>query len=215
MPDAFAPAAELPAAAPFVPTMLIAALDAARREAMAPPPPPAPEPLEPLLEEARRGGWEDGLAEGLRRAAASQEAAAVRIAEAGVDALRLGEAQAHAAATAAAHDLSRLVLSMLDAALPGLAADQAASLAAAFARRVAPMLEAVPEARLLVPAGFGDAVRALLAPTRIAVEEDAALPPGDARAAWRAGGAALDLAARRRRSATSWIHPALGRRSSA
>jgi flagellar biosynthesis/type III secretory pathway protein FliH len=195
MPGAFARATT----PPFVPTMLIAALDAARREAMAPPPAPvpAPEPIEPLLEEARRSGWEDGLAEGLRRAAATHEAAAARIAEVAVEALRLGERQAQAAAATVAQDLSRLVLSMLDAALPGLAAAQAAPLAAAFAGRLAPMLEAAPEARLLVPAGLGDAVRALLGGLRVTVEEDAALPPGDARASWRAGGAALDLAARR------------------
>jgi hypothetical protein len=100
-------------------------------------------------------------------------------------------------AEAVAHDLSRLVLSVLDAALPGLAAEHGAPLAAAFARRVAPVLEAAPEARLLVPAGLGEAVRGLLGASAITVEEDATLPPGDARAEWRGGGATSDLAGRR------------------
>ncbi len=193
----FAPAAARPAARDFMPTLLIAALDAARREAALPPPPPAPPSIEPLLEDARRGGWEDGLAEGLRRAGASLEADAARIAETAVEAVRLGHDAAHEAATAVAQDLARLVLSILDAALPGLAADHAAPLAAAFAGRVVPLLEAQPEARVTVPTGLGDPVRALLATTVITVEEDAALPPGDARATWRGGGAAFDLTARR------------------
>ncbi len=178
----------------FMPTLLVAALDAARREAAAP---AAPPPIEPLLAEARRGGWEDGLAEGLRRADEAREAAAARIAEAAVEALRQGHDAAREAAGTVAQDLARLVLSVLDAALPGLAAEHGAPLAAAFARRVAPMLEAAPEARLLVPPGAGDAVRALLGPAAIAIEEDAGLPPGDARAVWRGGGAGFDLASRR------------------
>jgi hypothetical protein len=182
----------------FIPTLLVAALDAARREAEVEAAlPPAAPPIEPLLDEARRGGWEDGLAEGLRRADAAQQALALRAAEAAIEALRLGHEAARGVAEAVAHDLSRLVLSVLDAALPGLAAEHGAPLAAAFARRVAPVLEAAPEARLLVPAGLGEAVRGLLGASAITVEEDATLPPGDARAEWRGGGATSDLAGRR------------------
>ncbi|MBR0678180.1 hypothetical protein GXW77_18575, partial [Roseomonas alkaliterrae] len=86
---------------------------------------------------------------------------------------------------------------MLDAALPGLAAGRAPELAAAFAARIAPALECQPEARLLVPPGLAEATRARLGLMAIAIEEDPDLPPGDARAEWRAGGARLDLAARR------------------
>lgn len=183
----------------FMPTVLIAALDAARREASTPPPPslPDPEPIEPLLEHARRDGWEDGLAEGLRRGAATQEAEAARAVAAAAEALRLGEAAARDAATSVAQDLARLVLSVLDAALPGLAADHAAPLAASFARRVAPMLDVAPEACLSVPPGLAEPVRALLGATGLAIEEDAALAPGDARAVWRGGGAGFGLGARR------------------
>ena len=198
MADRFAPVAAEPPVRHFMPTLLVAALDAARREAAAAPPPlPAPPPIEPLLAEARRGGWEDGLAEGLRRAGETQQAAAARAAEIAVEALRRGHDSAREAAAAVAQDLARLVLSMLDAALPVLAAEHGAPLAAAFARRVSPVLEAVPEARLLVPVGLGEAVRGLLGSSAIVVEEDAALPPGDARATWRGGGAAFDLAMRR------------------
>ena len=194
----FTPQAAEAAPRPFMPTLLVAALDAARREAEASPPPPAAPPIEPLLAQARRDGFADGLAEGLRRAAESRETVATRAIEGAVEALRLGHDAAREAAEAVAQDLARLVLSMLDAALPGLAAEQGGPLAAAFARRVAPVLESVPEARLLVPSGLGDAVRALLGASIITVEEDATVSPGDARAAWRGGGATLELDARRR-----------------
>ena len=197
MSEIFAPVAAEAMPRHFVPTLLVAALDAARREAAAVAPPPAPPSIEPLLGEARRGGWEDGIAEGLRRAMETEQAAAGRIAGLALEALRHGHDAAREAAAAVAQDLAGLVLSVLDAALPGLAAEHGAALAAAFAGRVAPMLEVAPEARLLVPPGLGDAVRGLLGPAAVAVEEDAALPPGDARAVWRGGGARLDLAARR------------------
>lgn len=197
MTDSFARVAAEPPPRHFMPTLLVAALDATRREAAAPPPPPPAPSIEPLLAEARRGGWEDGLAEGLRRATETQQAAAGRAAAIAAEALRHGHDAAREAAATMAQDLARLVLSMLDAALPGLAAEHGAPLAAAFARRVAPVLEAVPEARLLVPVGLGEAVRDLLGTSAILVEEDAALPPGDARATWRGGGAAFDLAMRR------------------
>ncbi len=67
-------------------------------------------------------------------------------------------------------------MAMLDAALPGLAADQAPALAAAFAQRLMPMLRGAPEARLLVAPGFADATRALLPDAAITIEEDATLP---------------------------------------
>uniref|UniRef100_UPI0018DFB9A7 hypothetical protein n=1 Tax=Roseomonas rosulenta TaxID=2748667 RepID=UPI0018DFB9A7 len=109
-----------------------------------------------------------------------------------------GHAAAAEAARDATEDVARLALAMLDAALPGLAAGNAAGLAAAFAQRLLPMLQGAPEARLLVAPGLAEATRALLGTEGIVIEEDAALPAGDARAEWRSGGAALDLAARRR-----------------
>lgn len=197
MPDAFAPIAVQARTRHFMPTLLIAALDAARREAEAAPPPAPPPPIEPLLDQARRDGFEDGLAEGLRRAAEAERIGAARTAEVAVEALRLGHGAAREAAAAVAQDVARLMLSVLDAALPGLAAEHGASLAGAFAQRIAPVLQSDPEARLLVPPGQGDAVRALLGASTITVIEDTAIAAGDARAEWRGGGAALDLASRR------------------
>lgn len=200
MSDAFTPAAGAPLREGFTPTLLIAALDAARREAAAraePPPEPSPDPTEALLAEARRSGWEDGHAAGLAEAAAASEAVAARAAEHALAALRDGAAAAREAAAEAAAGLARIAIAMMDAALPGLAAGHAGALAAAFARRIAPALEVMPEARLLVPPGLAAETRALLGMASITVEEDPALPPGDARAEWRGGGAALDLSARR------------------
>jgi len=203
MADGFAPLAPAAMRDGFAPTFLIAALDAARREAAEAPPPPAPppqglDPMEEILAETRRLAWEEGRAEGLREAAAAHGALAAEAALAAAAALREGRAAAAEAAAGIAADLARLALAMLDAALPGLAAENGAALAAGFARRLAPLLETAPEARILVAPGFGEATRALLAAEGVTVEEDAALAPGDARAEWRGGGAAFDLAARRR-----------------
>ena len=205
MTEGFSPIAREAFREGFAPTFLIAALDAARREAEAAPPPapppslaPEPDPMEELLADARRIAREEGRAEGLREAAASREALAAEAALIAAGALRDGQAAAAEAAAAVATDLARLALSMLDAALPGLAAENGAALVAGFARRLAPLLETEPEARILVAPGLAEATRALFAMEGVTVAEDAALAPGDARAEWRGGGANFDLAARRR-----------------
>ena len=200
MPEGFFPTGRPAFGEGFTPTLLIAALDAARREAASAPPPPeaGPDPTEASLAEARRSGWEDGHAAGLAEATGARDAAAARAADHALAALRDAQDAARAAAEEVATGLARIAVAMMDAALPGLAAENGAALAAAFARRIAPALEAMPAARLLVPPGCAEQTRALLGATTVAVEEDAALPPGDARAEWRGGGAALDLAARRR-----------------
>lgn len=203
MPDSFAPLSDVRPLEGFAPTFLIAALDAARREAAAPPPPSAPppagpDPVEELLADARRIAREEGRAEGFREAAAWREAQAAEAALLAAGALREARNAAAEAAAAIATDLARLALSVLDAALPGLAAENGAALAGGFARRLAPLLCAEPEARIRVAPGLADATRALLPADGFAVEEDPALVPGDARAEWRGGGAAFDLAARRR-----------------
>ncbi|MBR0672974.1 FliH/SctL family protein [Neoroseomonas soli] len=203
MPDTFIPLAHEAPREAFAPTFLIAALDAARREAAAPPPPAPPlppqhDPMEEVLAETRRLAHEEGRAEGLREAAATQEALAAEVALSIAGALADARSAAAEAATRVATDLARLVLSILDTALPGLAAENGAALAAGFGRRLAPLLETEPEARILVAPGLAEAARALLPMQGIAVAEDAALAPGDARAEWRGGGAAFDLAARRR-----------------
>lgn len=196
MPDSFAPMAQEVRTSGFAPTFLIAALDAARREAAQAEIVPEPDPVAAVIAEARRLAFAEGHAEGLREAAAGLPAQGARAAALALDALREGHAAAAAAARDAAEDVARLALAMLDAALPGLAVGNAAGLAAAFAQRLLPMLQGAPEALLLVAPGFAEATRDLVG-AGIVIVEDAALQAGDARAEWRSGGAALDLAARR------------------
>jgi flagellar biosynthesis/type III secretory pathway protein FliH len=197
MPDSFTPIVADSAPAGFAPTFLIAALDAARREAAEADRTPEPDPVAAVIAEARRMAFAEGHAEGLREAAAAAPALAARAACLALEALRDGRQAAAEAARDAAQDVARLALAMLDTALPGLAAQGGAGLAAAFAQRLAPMLQGAPQARLLVAPGFGEPTRALLGDAGIIIDEDPALPAGDARAQWRSGGAELDLAARR------------------
>lgn len=203
MADGFIPLPREDRADGFAPTFLIAALDAARREAAtAPAPRDCPDPTAALIEEARIAGYAEGHAaghaEGLRAALEDRDARAVQAATMAAEALRAARTEAAAAAQQVATGLARVALAVLDAALPGMAAAQAPALAAAFAGRLAPVLEAEPQACLRVAPGLAAATAALLPTGGIVVEEDAALAPGDARAEWRAGGARLDLAARRR-----------------
>jgi len=198
MADGFTASGPAMAREAFTPTLLIAALDAARREAAARQPAhPAADAMDALLEEARAAGRTEGYAAGIAASDAARDAAAARAAEHALAALREAGTAARAAADEASAGLARLALAMLDAALPGLAAEQGPGLAAAFAARIAPALESQPQARLLVPAGLAEQTRARLGLVSIAIEEDPALAPGDARAEWRSGGARLDLAARR------------------
>ena len=199
--DGFAPIAREARQEGFAPTFLIAALDAARREAAAAPPPappPGPDPTEMLIAEAHAAGREEGHAAALRAAAEDNAALAARAAAMAAEALRQGQDAAAAAAEEVASGLARVALAMLDAALPGLAAGHAGPLAAEFARRLAPVLQTEAQARIFVAPGLAAETAALLGAEGLTIEEDAALAPGDARAEWRAGGAALDLAARRR-----------------
>lgn len=200
MADGFTATGPAPGREAFTPTLLIAALDAARCEAAAAARDSEERPggaMDALIEEARAAGHAEGYAAGITASDAARDAAAVRAAEHALAALSEASLAARAAAEDVAVGFARLAIAMLDAALPGLAAGQAPDLAAAFAARIAPALESQPEARLLVPSGLGEETRARLGLAAITVEEDPALAPGDARAEWRAGGARLDLAARR------------------
>ncbi|WP_204623692.1 hypothetical protein, partial [Crenalkalicoccus roseus] len=99
---------------------------------------------------------------------------------------------------AAAAVLARLLLAALDAALPAAAARLAPESAALLAEAVRPAIEEAGGIRLLVAPGLAAAAAARIGDPRVAVEEDAALAPGDARALWRGGGAVAALAGRRR-----------------
>ena len=203
MADGFIPLSADPMRGDFAPTFLIAALDAARREAAsaaeapAPPPPAMPDPLAERVAEAHRAGHAAGRAEALAEGAASRQAMAADTAGMALALLQDTRMAAGQIVDEAARDVAALVVSVLDAALPGLAARNGAALAAEFARRLAPMIETALEARILVARGLAGETRALLGEPAFRIEEDASLPPGDARAEWRGGGAAFDLAARR------------------
>jgi hypothetical protein len=149
------------------------------------------------LEDARTAGLADGEAAGLAAAAASLAAREAAALEAIAAALADQSAALEAAAEASASALAGLLLQALDSALPAAAARLAPDCVAPFAAALAPLLAEAKAVTLHVAAGFGDATAARIADPRLAIAEDAALPPGDARACWQGGGATLSLAARR------------------
>ncbi|TCZ63283.1 hypothetical protein [Roseicella aquatilis] len=176
----------------------------ALRDFDAPPPPPAPDPeavaaeaMQARLAAAREAGFAEGEAttrEAMAAGLAAREAAALeRIAAAMAE----GAAQARAAAGEAAEVLARTLLAALDAALPEAAARLAPDVAARLAAELRPLLEDGFAVTLRVAPGATAAAAARIGDPRLTIAEDAALPPGDARAAWRGGGALVSLAARR------------------
>jgi hypothetical protein len=102
-----------------------------------------------------------------------------------------------------------LLLTALDAALPAAAARLAPDTAAALAALVEPLLRDGVAVTLSVAGGGAEAAAARIgAKPGLAVEEDAALAPGDAKASWRGGSASSSLAARR--AAVAGVLGALG-----
>ena len=163
------------------------AADAARDEAAA---------LAALVESARAEGYAAGLAAGRD---AAEEAGQERIASAldgMTDALAQARDRAGMAAQEAARDLAALVLGMLDKALPGLAAARAPDMLRHLAGQLLPRLTLLPAPRFLVAPGLAQALAPLLRGLDVALAEDEALPPGDARVEWRSGVLRFDRAAR-------------------
>lgn len=192
----------------------------------APPPPPPPavpdeaamaadeaeiaeRALAARLRAARDEGHAEGLEAGLRQAAAdrsAREAAALGAIAAALDG---GREEARQAAGEAALEVARLLLAALDAALPAAAARLAPESAAALAAMLEPLLRDGVAVTLSVAGGEAEAAAARIGERPgLAVEEDAALAPGDARASWRGGDAKALLAARR--AAVAEIMGALG-----
>lgn len=172
------------------------------------PPMPAPDPVPDreaetaaLIEIAREAGFAEGLAEGERRGRDAE--AAQR--EAGLDGLlaatlsRIDEALARMRDEAAeqAEAFALLLLRSLDLALPLAAAREAPAMLERLLQLLGPVAEAPTGAVLRVPPGLLEQAQARLDGTGLPVEADPALPPGDARIAWRGGGLALVLAERR------------------
>ena len=198
MSDGFVPVTRVALKRDFAPTSLIEALDAARAEAARmPPPPPEPDPMEETLRAVAASAREDGFAAG--RASMTQEAAqraAESLAQIAKNLAASQQASAEIAAEAS-NGVARVALAMLDAALPGLAAQQSAALVADFAERLRPALAFLPEAHLHVAPSLIEVVRTLVGDLAVTLVPDAALAPGDARAIWQGGGAEFDIAARR------------------
>jgi hypothetical protein len=111
--------------------------------------------------------------------------------------LAASEQASAAIAAEASRGVARVALAMLDAALPGLAAQQSAALVADFAERLRPALAFLPEAHFHIAPGLLEVVRTLVGDLAVTLVADPALAPGDARAAWQGGGAEFDLAKRR------------------
>lgn len=198
MSDRFVPVSRAALIRDFAPTSLIEALDAAREEAARmPPPPPEPDPMEETLRAVAASAREDGFAAG--RASMTQEVANRAAESLGLIGKQLAASQAASAeiAAEASRGIARIALAMLDAALPGLAAQQSATLVADFAERLRPALAFLPEAHLHIAPNLIDDVRALIGDLAVTLVPDATLAPGDARASWQGGSAEFDLAKRR------------------
>lgn len=198
MSDRFVPVSRAALIRDFAPTSLIEALDAAREEAARmPPPPPEPDPMEETLRAVAASAREDGFAAG--RASMTQEVANRAAESLGLIGKQLAASQAASAeiAAEASRGIARVALAMLDAALPGLAAQQSATLVADFADRLRPALAFLPEAHLHIAPSLMEAVRPLIGDLAVTLVPDATLAPGDARASWQGGSAEFDLAKRR------------------
>ena len=140
------------------------------------------------VQAARDEGYAAGLEAGLRQAADDRSAREAAALEAIAAALKEGGDAARQAADEAARDVARLLLAALDAALPAAAARLAPESAAGLAATLEPLLRDGVAVTLFVAAGEAEAAAARIgAMPRLAVEEDAALAPGDARASWRGG----------------------------
>lgn len=173
-------------------------LDAPAVAIPAEPPPPS---VEDRLEEARREGHAAGLREGEARGRAAEQASrdalrdeSIRIALLELDGAR---AAAREASDAAAHALASLLTRMVDAALPGAAAREAAALLEPLMEALGPVEDAPAGATLRVPPVLLDHARGRFGALGLPIEPDPTLPVGDARIAWRHGGLDLDLSRRR------------------
>ncbi|MCR0980894.1 FliH/SctL family protein [Roseomonas populi] len=169
------------------------------------PPPDVPEPAGPSIDEmldaARREGHAAGLREGEARGRAAEGASREAMAEEAVRIALLQLDEAREAARAAADEnataLAGMLLAVVDAALPGAAAREAAALLEPLMRALGPVEDAPPGATLRVPPALLEHARARFDGVGLPIEPDPALPEGDARIVWRHGGLDLDLSRRR------------------
>ncbi len=202
-----APRAE-PAFAMFVrdfdaPLDNVIVLDDAEEEAPAAPQTPAI--TQEMLDAAVAAARDEGLREGRAEAAEAREAARHAMQATLINQLRDAGAQLRGAVDEAGSQLAALVLATLDAGFPALRARHGAAELARFTRDVVGLLAQEPRIVIRIHPDMQpalDEVLAALEPERreaILVEARDALPPGDARIAWRHGMAVRDTEALRRR----------------
>ncbi len=161
-----------------------------------------------MLAAARAEGQATGVAEGQRLAAETQAAHTAAALRAVAAAMEQANAAAADAVEQAGEALARLLLAALDTALPAASARLAADTATLLATTLRPVLQETGALRLSVAKGLGEACAVAIGDSRIEVTEDASLAPGDARASWRGGEAAMELA--RQRSMVAEVLHALG-----
>ena len=175
-------------------------LDAPDQPAAEPSAIPAPAPEE-VLEAARReahaAGLREGEARGRAAAMASRDAMAEEAIRMALLALERAAEVARDVVDESAQALAEMLVSVVDAALPGAAAREAAALLEPLMRALGPVAEAPAGAVLHVPPALLEHARARFGAAGLPIEADPALPEGDARIAWRHGGLDLDLARRR------------------
>ena len=202
-----APRAE-PAFAMFVrdfdaPLDNVIVLDDAEEEVPAAPTPPAI--TQEMLDAAVAAARDEGLREGRAEAAEAREAARHAMQATLINQLRDAGAELRGAVDAAGSQLAALVLATLDAGFPALRAPHGADELARFTRDIVGLLAQEPRIVIRIHPDMQpvlDEVLAALEPERreaILVEVREALPPGDARIAWRHGMAVRDTEALRQR----------------
>ena len=133
----------------------------------------------------------------MRRASVPAVAELAHALRAVAEAMAAASAEAALAVEQAAEALARLLLAAVDTALPAASARLASETAMLLAQTLRPVLEECGTLHLSVAAGLGEECAVALDDQRIVVTEDASLAPGDARAEWRGGGAAMELARQR------------------
>jgi flagellar assembly protein FliH len=169
-----------------------------------PPPPPITQAMLDAAVEAARA---EGLREGRAEAADAREAARHAMQATLINQLRDAETQLRGAVEEAGGQLAALVLAMLDAGFPALRARHGAAELSRFTRDIVGLLAEEPRIVIRIHPDLRPALDEVLGglePERreaILVEAREALPPGDARIAWRHGMAVRDTEALRLRLA--------------
>ena len=165
------------------------------------PPPPDPALLAALRAEAEAAGHAmghaEGLAEGRALQAAEQEAAIQRALARLADGMAEAEAAGRRVAEESAQALAEMLMAVLDHALPRACAAAGADIVPHLLVPLLPAIADRPEAVLRVSPDLVEAIAARMPPRGPEVVADAAIPPGDARLAWRDGALVVSLQSRR------------------